>query len=205
MGYERIYERRQQSTCACGKGRVVRTYYESMNDWNQTIDGYEEEKIECDECKAQYHIETLPRTYYLPKWVGASISTDVYLVPKGETLNQSCKYRDIHLFNFEELCVAEYPIEKIRVVIEDMQKSKFTTRLTLSDSKEIVSKFYSKYRRKKLSDIVIALQKCVDSYYNHEWTYEKMCQYQRLQREEKENNECILQTVLAKSFPLDFH
>ena len=85
-----------------------------------------------------------------------------------------------------------------------MKQNKYSTRLELKASQEIVGTYYRHYKKRSLPPIISTLQNCVDNYDSYEWTYDKMQEYLKLQKEEAEKNEKYVADVLKKSFPLDF-
>lgn len=204
MSYDRMREYLQQAPCACGKGIVVRTYYYEMNDWNQTREGYDNYHIQCDDCKSKYHIETTPSHYNCPRWDVDGIITDSFLVPLGKTLHLKSKLSRSFSYRFNDCCVSDYPLDVIKTVIADMKENKYSTRLTLDASKEIVDRYFRSYKKKSLPAIINILQECVDNYSSYEWTYEKMQEYKKeLQKETDEHNR-IIKKILSESFPLNF-
>ncbi len=50
MSWDTVYDRLEKSSCACGKGSVLRHSYMRMDDWNRTDDGYYGEEIQCEYC-----------------------------------------------------------------------------------------------------------------------------------------------------------
>lgn len=204
MSYDTIRDELQKAPCACGKGFVVRRYYYEMNDWNQTREGYTDREIKCDACKAKYHIEETTRYYNCLPWKGDGKVTNFYLVPNGETLHPDRKYVRSFSYAFADTCVASYPVHILQDVIKDMKLNKYSTRLELKASQEIVGTYYRHYKKRSLPPIISALQNCVDNYDSYEWTYDKMQEYLKLQKEEAEKNEKYVADVLKKSFPLDF-
>lgn len=204
MSYETMRDELQKAPCACGKGFVVRRYYFAMNDWNQTREGYTDQEIKCDICKAKYHIEETTKHYFCPPWKGDGNVTNFYLVPNGDTLHPDRKYARTFSYAFDDTCVADYPVQVLQDVIKDMKNNKYSTRLKLEASQKIVDKYYRHYKKRSLPPIISALQNCVDNYDSYEWTYDKMQEYLKLQKEEAEKNDKYVADVLKKSFPLDF-
>ena len=204
MSYERMREELQKATCACGKGTVVRTYYYDMNDWNQTREGYTDEEIQCPACQEKYHIESTTRHYNCPRWDGDGIITDYFLVPIGKTLHLQSKVSRSFSYRFDDCCVSDYPLDTLNAVIADMKENKYSTRLTLDSSKEIVGRYYRSYKKKSLPAIITILQECVDNYSSYEWTYEKMQEYKKALQKETDEHNRIIKEVLSESYPLDF-
>lgn len=65
MSWNTVYDRLEKSSCACGKGSVLRHSYMRMDDWNRTDDGYYGEEIQCDFCSKRYHIEHDIRHFFV--------------------------------------------------------------------------------------------------------------------------------------------
>ena len=86
----------------------------------------------------------------------------------------------------------------------DMKENKYSTRLTLDSSKEIVGRYYRSYKKKSLPAIITILQECVDNYSSYEWTYEKMQEYKKALQKETDEHNRIIKEVLSESYPLDF-
>lgn len=204
MSYERMREYTQQSKCACGRGIVVRTYYSEMDDWNRIRDGYENEEIRCETCKDKYHIESTTRTYSCPSWKGSGIVTNYFLIPNGKTLHLTCKTTREFNYCFKNNCVSDYTLENLKAVISDMKTSKYSTRLLLDNSKEIVKKYQQFYKKKSLPAIIEVLQECVDNYNSFEWAYEKTQEYNKKLQQEIDENQKIINDTLAESYPLEF-
>jgi len=205
MSYERMREDIQQSKCACGNGLVVRTYYSEMDDWNRTRDGYEKEEIKCDACKAKYHIESTSKTYSCPRWKGSGIFTDYFLVPNGKTLHLKCKTTRNFNYCFKNNCVSDYTLDALKAVTSDMKVNKYSTRLSLADSKEIVRNYQRFYRKKSLPAIIEILQECIENYDSFEWTYDKTQEYNKKLQKELNENDKIISDTLADSYPLEFN
>lgn len=192
MSYDRMREETQTATCACGGGTVTRIWYYEMNDWNQTREGYSDFEIHCDACKNKYHTEYC--------YHGKS---DYYLVPNGKTTHHTA---DILHFNFrlKEKLVANYPLEDLKLAIKDMISSRYSTRLSESVSKSILSDYYCYYKKKSLPPIIEMLQDCATNYDSYEWTYEKMQAYKLEEKKKIDENNKVINEVLKESYPLDF-
>lgn len=204
MSYERMREDLQQATCACGRGKVIRTYYYEMDDWNRTRDGYEGEEINCDACKTKYHIESTEQHYSCPKWKGDGIVTNFFLVPNGKTLHPAYKNSVHFSYQFKDRCVSDFPLDTLNDVLIDMRENKYSTRLSLEASKKIVKMYYQSYKKKSLPAIIGILQACVDNYYSFEWTYEKKQEYDKELQKEIEERHKMIDEVLSESYPLNF-
>ena len=94
MSWDRI-EYQEAASCACGKGRVIRTAYQEDDDWNRFRSGSFGEEIECSDCSKKYHIEHLIRHFFQYKWDGDGISDTTYLVENGYSLNHKTKVEKI--------------------------------------------------------------------------------------------------------------
>lgn len=82
MSWDR-YEFDEQSSCACGKGIVVKHCYREDDDWNRSREGCTGIDIQCHECKSKYHYDSITRHYCCPSWKGDGVYTSEYLVPNG--------------------------------------------------------------------------------------------------------------------------
>ena len=83
------------------------------------------------------------------------------------------------------------------MVIEDMSINKYSTRLTLDDSRDIVNLYYRTYRKRSLPNIIELLQKCKSDYNSYEWTFEKIQKYKIEEQQRIETNtQLINDTIL---------
>ena len=105
MSWDRI-KYQEAASCACGKGRVIRTAYQEDDDWNRFRSGSFGEKIECPDCSKKYHLEHLIRHFFQYKWDGDGISDTTYLVENGYSLNHKTKVENLPIYGLEESFVA---------------------------------------------------------------------------------------------------
>lgn len=204
MSWNTVYDRLEKSSCACGKGSVLRHSYMRMDDWNRTDDGYYGEEIQCDFCSKRYHIEHDIRHFFCPSWEGDGISDTPFLVPSGMTLKHDVSPKHFN-FGLDEKIVSAYEKSNIQAVIEDMSINKYSTRLTLEDSKDIVNLYYGTYRKRGLPNIIKLLKQCKSNYDSYEWTFERMQKYKIEEQQRIETNKRIISDTISKSYKLNFH
>ena len=176
MGWDRI-EYQESAPCACGKGRLIRTTYQEDDDWNRSRFGSFGETVECPECAQKYHIEHLTRYYSQPKWDGDGISDTTYLVENGYSLQYKTSVAKLSFHRLEEEIVAQYTKEEIVQAINDMQTARFSTRLQLPSSQNIVVLYNRRYKKKSLQPITVFLNDCVEKYDTFKWNPVTVKQY----------------------------
>ena len=203
MSWDTVYDRLEKSSCACGKGRVIRHSYMRMDDWNRTDDGYYGEEIQCEHCSKKYHIEHYIRHFFCPSWEGDGISDIPFLVPIGMSLKHDVSPKYFN-FGLDEKIVSSYEKRNIQAVIDDMSINRYSTRLILNESRDIVNLYYRTYRKRSLPNIIKLLQKCKSNYDSYEWTFEKMQKYKIEEQQRIETNTQIINDTISKSFKLDF-
>jgi hypothetical protein len=91
------------------------------------------------------------------------------------------------------------------MVIEDMSINKYSTRLTLDDSRDIVNLYYRTYRKRSVPNIIELLQKCKSDYNSYEWTFEKIQKYKIEEQQRIETNTQLINDTISKSYKLDFN
>lgn len=106
MSWDR-FEFTEVAQCACGKGYVVRVAYTEDDDWNRSRSGIINEKIACENCRTQYHIEHVIRYYSCPRWESDGISDKAYLVPNSLTIPEQISEKHFS-FNVEKEIVSIY-------------------------------------------------------------------------------------------------
>lgn len=202
MSWERT-EYEETAICACGKGIVVRRCYVEFDDWNRSRDGILSEKIFCDVCKNKYHIEHYIRHVFCPPWKGDGSIDRTYLVQNGLTIPQELKEKNFY-FAFTEKIVATFSLEEIESAKRDMIQSKYSTRLTQQNSRDIVNLFYREYKKKSLSPIIDLLSNIEVQYQEYEWTPQRLAQFRLQEEVEMKKNQDSISDVLKQSFELDF-
>ncbi len=108
-------------------------------------------------------------------------------------------------FSIDEKIVSSYEKSNIQAVIDDMSMNKYSTRLTLDDSKDIVNLYYRTYRKRGLPNITKLLQKCKLNYDSYEWTFEKMQKFKIEEQQRIETNTKIINDTISKSYKLNFN
>lgn len=199
MSWERT-EYKEVAPCACGKGTVVRLTYTEDDDWNRIRSGIISEKIECENCRIQYHIEHINQNCSCPNW---EIGVRTYLVPNSICFPVRIYEKHFH-FNIDEKIVSTYSSDEIRTVIADMIKNKYSTRLELKSSLEIVLLYESHYNKRRLVPIIDMLKKIEWQYDTYEWTSEKMKAYRKEEKERIQTNEQKITKAIDQSILLDF-
>lgn len=196
-------EYKEIAPCACGKGMVVRLAYTEEDDWNRSRSGIIGEKIKCENCCAQYHIEHVIRCYPCPKWDGDGVVDKAYLVPNSIYIPAKISEKRFD-FSIDEQIVSTFSYEEIYAARADMIKNRYSTRLELESSREIVSIYEKRYKKKKLVPIVDMLS-CIEQRYDeYGWTQEKLAAYREEEKEMIGANEREIATAIAQSIPLEF-
>lgn len=202
-----MYDRKEQAVCACGQGFVKRNSYQEGDDWNRFREGVENEEIRCDKCAEKYHIEHLVKRYNCMPWDGDGIIDTTYLVPNGKTFHIQIEPKRLPFecfVNFNEQAVALYSKEDLQAAIEDMTANKYSTRLSLETSKNLVSAYFRYKKSKKLANIIKALDFCIENYDNFEWTYTKVKEFRKEEAKLLKDNEKELEQTLSESYELKF-
>lgn len=202
MRWERT-EYKEVAPCACGKGTIVRLAYTEDDDWNRSRSGIINEKIACENCRTQYHIEHVIRHYSCPSWKGDGISDKAYLVPNSLTIPEQISEKHFS-FNVEEEIVSIYSYDEIKAAKADMMKNKYSTRLELENSRRIVSIYEKRYKKKRLAPIIDMLCSIEQQYDKYEWTPEKIAAYRDAEKESIRANEQEIAIAIKQSVPLEF-
>lgn len=181
MSWEDMGTRIFRAKCACGEGYVEHSYDLYGDDWNRYENRNERTEIVCPFCKVAYHLE------------------GNYLVPNGLTLKD---YHPEHKFNFEfdEWLVATFSKEDLSEVLQDMKINKFSTRLSLSNSKYVVSQFGSR----KLANIIPIIEKCITNYDSFTWTKARIEKLKEIQYETNRLLSDIHEMIFKKVHSLEF-
>lgn len=203
MSWETMYDRLEISHCLCGKGTVTRQTYFEMDDFNRARDGYYDEKIQCTDCATKYHIEHHIRYYFCPPWKGDGIADTPYLVPNNMTLKHDVNEK-IFVFSLKERIISSYKKDSLESVIDDMEKSRYSTRVELTDSKEIVNLYYRKHNKRSLPNIIELLKQCVSDYSSYEWDFDRMQEYRQQEQNRIEANIEKINNTIAHSYELKF-
>ncbi len=204
MSWDVIRDVKQETSCACGRGHVIKHHVTRMDDWNR----YEEEDygftIECPDCRKKYDIDSLSYSYYKDRGDYGTV-TRWYLVPKGESIKENIpmclRERPI---NYDEMVTAFYTKEQLQAVIDDMKKSRYSTRVSLDESRQIIQDFKHRYRTCKLSVVIPYLEKTVAEYDTREWTYEKMTRIKQEYHDVAASEKKRIEDVLSRSYKLSF-
>ena len=182
MSWDRI-EYQEAASCACGKGRVIRTAYQEDDDWNRFRSGSFGEEIECSDCSKKYHIEHLVRHFFQYSWDGDGISDTTYLVENGYTLKHKTSVDSIPVNGVEENIVASFTKDELMQALAEMKSAKFSTKLQLQSSKQIVSLYFKRYKKRSLPRIIEYLQICIDKYESFQWNPDTIKQYHEREKQ----------------------
>ena len=160
------------------------------------------EEICCDNCKTKFHIEHYVQTHFNSK-EGYVTYKKIYLVPNGKTIHLNISPKDFH-FRVDEEIVSRYSLDEIIQAKTDMQQNKFSTRLQLDISKNIVSLYYNYHRKKRLGNIINMLQSIEDNYNQYKWTPSTLKQFRNQEKIEIEKNSKQIESVLNQSYEVKF-
>ena len=191
MSWEIMDKWDEKSVCACGKGFVIRTCYEEGDDWDRYRSGVLKTEIKCENCVSKYHIE--------------GGEDGVYLVPNGKTLRINVTPKRLPFewsYDFMKNVVAIYSKDTLLCVIDDMKLKKYSTRVSLGESKNIIALFYRSTRSKKLPHIIDALSKCIDKYDEFEWNYETVKAFRKEETIVLSKNKEKLKQIKKESYKL---
>lgn len=203
MSWELDYDEEKSIVCPCGRGKIKKRVYSKSDDWNRSESGEYGEELICENCSILYHIERIDTYVNAPPWKWSGHIISYFLVPNGMTLKSKKRVTNFNL-NFKENVVAHYTVDEIKLIIEDMQKNKFSTRLENPDSSIIVNWHKSKYKKNRLIDIILKLQECIDEYAQYEWPKEKYSAFKEQEILEIEKEQERIERVKKLSIKLDF-
>lgn len=143
--------------------------------------------------------------YYNP-WEGDPEMT-TYLVPNGLTFKIQTKPKELpfeQYLDFEGRIVAQFPKDMLLAIIEDMETNKYSTRLKLKESQDVVSLYYRAYKSKSLPNIISNIKTCIDSYDTYEWTFDKVKAFREKEYIIIQYNKEKLNYILSESFKPNF-
>jgi len=207
VSWERMRETKETATCRCGKGKVVIVRYLEGDDWNRFREGILSETIECVECRKSYHIEHICKHYNCMPWDSDGEIDVVYLVPNDLTLDICTEAKSLpfeHFVTFDINAVGRFTKEELSLAVKDMMDNKFSTRLKDNCSKSLVELFYRANKSKKLSNIIQAVNECIEKYDSYEWNYSRVMEFRNIERDQIEKNKELLNRNIKKSFKLFF-
>lgn len=107
-------------------------------------------------------------------------------------------------FNVDEEIVSIFSYAEIHAVKADMVKNKYSTRLELQNSRDIVSIYEKRYKRRQLTPIIDLLSRIEQQYNRYEWTPQKMAEYKSEEKERIIKNEMEINAVIDHSTLLMF-
>ena len=117
---------------------------------------------------------------------------------------QPISERSFYSPHIEEEIVASFPLDDIKAAANDMIVNRYTTRLRLSVSKQIVSVYYKRFKRKDLSLIVPILNKIITNYDSFEWTFDKIAEFRQKEKEAILENNKAIKLAISNAFELNF-
>ena len=85
-----------------------------------------------------------------------------------------------------------------------MQTNKYTTRLELGSSREIVLLYQRRYKKKSLKMIIPVLETIIQNYDKYEWTPETITEYRTTEEKDLSKNNKAIDEAISKSFELNF-
>lgn len=204
MSWESYYEYDEQSSCACGKGIVVKYCYCKDGFWGRVREGHTGIEIQCPECQSKYHYDSIIRRS-LTSWDGEDFDTSEYLVPNGLKIPKVITARSYFGGSAKEDIVCLVTKQKLQDVIEDMKASKYSTRVQMPESKTIVDICSKRLHTRSLNKIVPMLQEILSSYEQYEWNPDTIAEYKKKEKEKIQRNEDTIADVILKSYQLHFH
>lgn len=200
--YCTVYE---QAVCACGNGVVTREKHCKSGDWGRSEEHIHNEEIKCENCAANYHIEHRNGHHFLP-WKGDWWDI-AYLVPNGCSITLPTKPQYLPFEQtraFEERAIASFTKEELADAVVDMKTHKYSTRLTLESSRELVGIYKRAHNSVKLSNIISAIESCIVKYDTYEWTCDKVKRFREEETVILDNNKKQNDKTLSESFELKF-
>ena len=204
MSWDR-FEYSKIASCACGQGNVIKRCYQEDDDWNRSRSGVLGYSITCPSCREKYHIDSITRIYYCPlPWKGSGVVTEEYLVPNNMKLPKVITPTCLQTYKLDEDIASKFTREQLKFVIQDMQNSKFSTRVQLDDSKNIVVICEKRLKTKSIQRIVPFLQSIVDKYDDYEWNPNTIAEFRKEEQQRIDDNEKEIQRVIENSFELTF-
>lgn len=81
-----------------------------------------------------------------------------------------------------------------------MRENKYSTRLNLNSSIDIVNKYAHRYKKHSLPPIIDALEKCIQTYSTYEWTHNKYTAFRKEEQEQINRNEQTIHPQRIFSF-----
>lgn len=202
MSWDR-FDYTEIALCACGNGNIIRHAYTEYDDWNRQRDGITSEEIKCDNCSHKYHIEHHVRYYQCHSWDGDGIVDKTYLVPNGITIPNELSKKDFH-FKLDEQIVSQFSLTEISAAKSDMLKNKYSTRLELQISRDIVELFFKEYKRRSLPPIIALLKDIENNYGHYEWTSERLKKYRNNEENQIAERKQAIANIIEKSIELSF-
>lgn len=193
------------SSCACGKGIVVKHCHERMDDWNRIETDCTGFSINCPDCKSKYHVEIIKRHYFCHPWDSDGICIKEYLVPNGTSIPPIITEKSNFHSNVKEWIVNTVTKQELSDVITDMVNSKYSTRVRLSQSKHIVSICSDALKTKSLKKVVPLLREILSAYDTFEWNPNTIAAYKKHESEVIRTNNIAIAAAISCSYELTFN
>ncbi len=203
MSWDR-FETDELSICACGLGRVIKHSWQKEDDWNRGYNGVSGYEIECPNCKRAFHVDSITRQYESRPWKRDGISIEEYLVPNGLKLPKVMIHKNIQVNTADAEIVSKYSADTVKCVINDMNANKYSTRVQLRETKEIIKICSKRLHTQSLNRIVPFLQKVLIEYDTYEWNPLTVAEFEKKQQIQINENEEEISRVISKSFRLVF-
>lgn len=203
MSWERTdYD--EQSPCACGKGKIIKHSYYEDDDWGRNRSGFTGIEIQCSDCKAKYHYDSITRHYSCPSWEGNGFYTKEYLVPKELKIPTVITAKTIFGSGFEEDIVCCLTKKDLEDAVIDMQLNKYSTRVQKDQSRKIIDICNKRIHVRSLKRIIPILQEIIANYEQYEWNPVTIAEYKQKEADEIAKNESNIADVISKSYELHF-
>ena len=104
--------------------------------------------------------------------------------------------------NLKEEIINKVTKQDLIDVIADMEKNRYSTRIDLANSKQIVRIFYKQEKHKSLKTILPVLQELLSTYDKYKWNPETIALDRENEKHMIEENEKHIIDVLSKSYEL---
>lgn len=104
----------------------------------------------------------------------------------------------------DEQIVSQFSLTEISAAKSDMLKNKYSTRLELQISRDIVELFFKEYKRRSLPPIIALLKDIENNYGHYEWTSERLKKYRNNEENQIAERKQAIANIIEKSIELSF-